>query len=120
MIPLGSKQLHPFLGDIVFDVNRSVQELKVGFSTHCVTGGVPMPVTPLELVDGVGVGVEPVHSEAGVRNFVRAPIFYVWDVVMCGWMVVFRLRASHQDTSIRVFLAKDVPVLGSQLMIAPI
>ena len=64
--PLGPKQVPPVLGEGVHIIHRSVQETKVGLPKDPVAGWTPAPETSLELVDGVGLGIEPVHSDAGV------------------------------------------------------
>lgn len=60
----------------------------MGLKMHWVTGWAPMPEASLEPVDGVGLGVEHIHSDVGVWLFILAPVCYMLDVVMRGWMVV--------------------------------
>ena len=72
MVPFSSQQLRSLLGEAVHIVHRSVQEAKVGLAAARVAGWTPVPETSMELVDSVGIGIEPVHSDAGVWQLVLA------------------------------------------------
>ena len=118
MVPFSSQQLRSLLGEVVHIVNHSVEEASVGLATERVAGWTPVPEAPMELVDGVGLGIEPVHGDAGVGFLLLAPVSYLPDAVAHGWMVIVGVCTSRQVVGIPVVFVQVAPILGSQLAIA--
>ena len=91
MVPFSSQQLRSLLGEAVHIIYRSVQKAKVGLPTDRLAGWTPVPETPMELVDVVGLGIEPVLGDAGVWQLALTPVSYDLDAVAHSWMVMVNL-----------------------------
>ena len=62
-----SQKLHLGLGRAVNIIHRTVQELSVYLLPLRMTDRAPVPVTPVELIDGVGSDIVAIHGVVGTR-----------------------------------------------------
>ena len=89
------------------------------FVTYGITLGTPVPETPVEFVDGIGLAMETIDGEGDTGHTILAGIAHVLNVMALGGMRMIRVGACHQVVSFQVFVGELIQGLLAQLVIAP-
>ena len=119
VVPFPEKGGNFGLGLFVDVLHGTVTETQMFLMAYRIKLGTTAPETAVKFIDGVGLGMETVHSEQGPRDVILARIIQVLQVMTVDRMRMARTDASHPDFCFQVFRGELTQGLLSKLVIAP-